>query len=188
MWSFEGERWLDIPGYEGLYQASNYGRIRSIDRSFTKTNKYGTDVTYHLKGRTLVQRLDGKGMYLLVVLRKDGKSHNELVHRLVASTFLRNPDNLPEVNHKDEIKTNNKVENLEYCNRIYNVNYGTGSKRAGTNHCKSVEQFTVDGVWRGTYPSITNAAITLHMSKSGISNCCSNRRKTYGGYVWRFAE
>ena len=110
------EEWRPIKGYEGLYEVSNTGRVRSLDR-YDSNNHF-------LKGRIL-KLYTRKGGYLFVQLHLNGKGKNYLVHRLVAIAFIPNPDNLPEVNHLDEDKTNNRVENLEFCDRKYNINYGT---------------------------------------------------------------
>ena len=120
----EEEVWKDVVGYEGLYQVSNLGRVKSL--GFDKWHK----------GRILKQSFDSKRNYLFVGLHKDGKIKQKNVHRLVAETFIPNPDNLPCVNHKDEDKTNNFVfvnkdgsvdlnkSNLEWCTVAYNTNYG----------------------------------------------------------------
>ena len=105
------EYWKPIIGYEGLYDVSNLGRIRN-----SRTN-YILRCFNHRQG------------YKLVSLCKDKKQKSYLVHRIVAMAFLENPYSLPEVNHKDEIKQNNNVSNLEWCDRLYNANYGTGNQR-----------------------------------------------------------
>ena len=104
------EEWRDIEGFDG-YQVSNEGRVRNCKRN------------------TILKPLsDGRG-YLQIHLWKNGKSTNKRIHRLVAQAFLENPQNLPEVNHKDENKSSNIVENLEWCDRKYNMNYGTAIQR-----------------------------------------------------------
>ena len=106
------EEWKEIPGYEGLYEVSNKGNVRNVRRNkllrLSKTNN----------------------RYIRVSLCKNGIKTGLTVHRLVAEAFIENPDNLPEVNHKDEDKTNNRVENLEWCDHKYNMNYGTRNIRA----------------------------------------------------------
>ena len=104
------EVWKDIEGYEGLYEVSNFGRIKSL-----RTGK-------------IMKPSINRG-YLKCILQNDGKYKMYYVHRLVIQTFIPNPDNLPEVNHKDEDKTNNKVDNLEWCDHKYNTNFGTRNEK-----------------------------------------------------------
>ena len=106
------EIWKDKKNYEGHYQVSNFGRVKSI--------KFG-------KEKILKQSI--RHGYYCVVLSKNGILKNYFVHRLVAEAFIDNPDNLPQVNHKDECKTNNIVSNLEWCDRKYNINYGTRTEK-----------------------------------------------------------
>ena len=110
------EEWRDIKGYEGKYQVSSYGRIKSLNYNRTK------------KEKILNPCLTKKG-YLIVDLYKNGRRKPCTVHKLVALHFIPNYDNLPQVNHKDENKSNNRVDNLEWCTSIYNNNYGTRNKR-----------------------------------------------------------
>ena len=129
------EIWRPIVGYEGLYEVSSYGRVRSLDR-------YVKGKSYRLhKGKVLSPGKNSRG-YLSAVLSYNGKHKAITVHRLVAETFLPNPDNLPEINHKDEDKTNNSVDNLEWCDRSYNNNYGTARIRAKETAIKN-------GYWTG---------------------------------------
>lgn len=118
------EEWRDIKGYEGYYQVSNLGRIRSLDRIILKINGH----TERRKGQLMSQVYDKDG-YLTVGLRKDRRKITYGVHRLVANAFIQNPYNLPEVNHKDENKENNNIDNLEWCTTKYNINYGTAIDR-----------------------------------------------------------
>ena len=129
------EIWRPIVGYEGLYEVSSYGRVRSLDR-------YVKGKSYRLhKGKVLSPGKNSRG-YLSIVLSYNGKHKVITVHRLVAEAFLPNPDNLPEINHKDEDKTNNRVDNLEFCDHKYNVNYGTRKDRARDTAIKN-------GYWTG---------------------------------------
>ena len=112
------EIWKPIEGYEGLYEVSNLGRVRSLDRFYYRLHK----------GKVLSPTKDRYG-YLTVTLNCNGKSKTIKIHRLVAQAFLPNPDNLPQVNHKDEVKSNNCVDNLEWCSAKYNVNFGTRQER-----------------------------------------------------------
>lgn len=122
------EEWRPIEGYEGLYEVSNTGQVRSLDR-YDERNCFR-------EGRIL-KLYTRKGGYLFVQLHLNGKGKNYLVHRLVAIAFIPNPDNLPEVNHLDEDKTNNRVENLEFCDRKYNINYGTRTDKVRNTAIKN---------------------------------------------------
>ena len=106
------EIWRDIKHYEGKYMISNYGRVKSLI-----SNKY---ISVHI---------NNYGYLFVKLYAKNGKRRQEYIHRLVAMTFLENPDNLPEVNHKDEDRQNNYVDNLEWCTHEYNQNYGNHNKR-----------------------------------------------------------
>lgn len=119
------EIWKDIPGYEGLYQVSNLGRVKSFDRYVEYDN--GRGIHYH-KGRFIKPSISPGG-YRIIGLYKEKVRRSAKVSRLVAEAFIPNPDNLPIVNHKDENKTNDTVENLEWCDIKYNTNYGTGIER-----------------------------------------------------------
>ena len=116
--------WRPIEGYEGLYEVSNTGQVRSFDRYV----KYSNGRIHLHKGKVLSPSIRYDG-YLVVLLSYNGKHKMFSVHRLVAEAFIPNPDNLPQVNHKDEDKTNNSVENLEWCDNKYNMNYGTRKRR-----------------------------------------------------------
>ena len=131
------EEWRPIVGYEGLYEVSSYGRVRSLDM-YVKA-RYGN---YRLhKGKVLSPGIRPDG-YLFVNLTYNGKHKTITVHRLVAQAFLPNPDNLSEVNHKDEDKSNNRVENLEWCDRKYNLNYGSRKDKVRDTKIKN-------GYWTG---------------------------------------
>ena len=167
------EYWKPVVGYEGLYEVSNWGRVKSI--------KFGKEII-------LKQKI--KGGYYYVCLYKNGIVKTYLVHRLVAQAFLPNPDNLPQVNHKDENKTNNSVDNLEWCDAKYNRNYGTINERLSKSlingKCsKIVIQYNLDGTFVREWPS------TMECERNGynntcISKCCLGKRKTYRGFIWRY--
>jgi hypothetical protein len=182
------EIFKDIEGYEGLYQISNFGRVYSI-----KSNRF------------LNPSKDKYG-YLQIALSKDGKVKKYKVHRLVALAFLLNPHNLPQVNHRDENKTNNRVENLEWCDTKYNNSYGTRLERmmqhpnwkVGREKCvklakeknsKSVLQFTKDGEFVNEFPSAREASRQTRIDQSQISKCCRGKGyKSCGGYLWKYKE
>ena len=167
------EVFLSVPGYEGLYEVSNLGNVKS------------------LRSGKLLKQANNKG-YKYVSLTKEGKSTCFGVHRIVAITFIPNPENLPEVNHKDENPSNNCADNLEWCTRKYNLNYGGYRERMskiqkeiGTNN-KSVSAYDKDGKFVKSYDSITEAENELEIGKSCISQCLRGKQKTAGGYIWKY--
>lgn len=136
------EIWKDILGYEGLYQVSSYGRVRSLDR-YDERNRF-------LRGRILKLHTLRRG-YLDVRLCSNGKVKSFLVHRLVAEIFIPNPDNLPQVNHRDENPSNDNVDNLEWCDGKYNVNYGTRIDRIRDIKLKNGTYFNLNDEERKIY-------------------------------------
>ena len=170
------EIWKDKKDYEGLYQASNLGRVRSVDR-WVKGKSGSLRL---IKGKILKPGTTKDG-YLQVVLCKNGKEKTFRVHRLVAETFLLNPENLPEVNHKDEDKTNNNVENLEFCDRTYNVNYGTRNEKQS----KKVYQYTLDGQFVREWVS-TREAGRNGFNSGHIASCCKGKQKTHKDFIWKY--
>lgn len=175
------EIWKDIAGYEGLYQVSNLGNVKSF---FDNNGKRRDHI---LSGGN-----DTDG-YKLVLLYKDKKRSTKRVHRLVAEAFLPNPDNLPQVNHKDEDKSNNCVDNLEYCSLLYNIRYGTGIYRHGLkikgkyNNPKSSKKVVCieTGI---TYPSAAEAGRQLNIASTHIIRAIRNKNRTAGKYHWDYAE
>ena len=128
------EIWKPIPDFPG-YEVSSKGRVKSTARTIWMRNKYGS---FSYSAPEKIMRQSVRTNYLGVTLCLNGKHINTLVHRLVAKAFLPNPYDFAEVNHKDENKLNNCVENLEWCSRKYNKNYGTGAKRSGQKRSKKI--------------------------------------------------
>lgn len=186
------EEWRDIRGYEGLYQVSNFGRVRSIDRTVQQKRK-NTTIARNIKGKILKtwKSVD----YLHVTLSDEGKIKAPFVHKLVADAFIDNPFKLPHVNHKDENKMNNYCGNLEWCTQKYNRNYGTGEERrvkafmaSVENHSrarKPVLQINKDGNVVNRYFSM-NQVVKSGFSSSCVYQCCVGRRKTHKGYKWQY--
>ena len=180
------EIFIDIKGYEGLYQISNLGRVKSLERQVI--GKYNSIRT--LKEFIMKPNIIKKG-YLRIHLCKNGKMKHFLVHQLVAYHFIPNPNNYHCVNHKDEDKQNNCVDNLEWCDIEYNNNYGTRNERlsvAFTNNpkrSKPIIQLDKEGNIINEYPSI-NEAERNGFSHSKIIDCCKGKRKTHKGFIWKY--
>lgn len=191
----EFEVWKPIIGWENLYEVSNFGNVRTL----------------HYKKPYLMHPVtDANGYKRISFVLPNSKKYKRYgVHRLVAQAFIPNPDNLPEINHKDEDKTNNHVDNLEWCTTKYNCNYGTyceniSAARIGMKFSdlhienlrkshvkvqgKSVIQLSKFGDIINRFDSISDASRFLNISASCISGCCSGRLKSAGGYIWKFAN
>ena len=181
------EQWKDIEGYEGLYQVSSEGRVRSLPRTIVYS-----DGQIHYYDGCVLKQTDDKDGYKLVHLCSGGIRRNGKVHRLVAQAFIPNPNSLPEVNHKNEDKTLNTVENLEWCDKSHNMNWNNLSKRIGMklrNHrstSKAVVQMTPDNKIVCIYPSTREAERQTGFSHGNISNCISRKLTTYRGYIWQY--
>ena len=181
------EEWRAVAGYEGLYEVSNLGRVRSLERYVRHNNR-----PYHIKGGIL-KNMEGKNYYYVHLHHHNGTSKKLKVHRLVACAFIPNPNNLPQVNHKNECKLDNRVANLEWVTAKQNCNYGTRNERMREAlkiqpRCKQVEQLTLDYKHVNTYPSIKGAARLTGIDHTTISSCCHGKLNTSGGYRWKFKE
>ena len=184
------ELWKPVVDYEGLYEVSNYGRIRSLDKHANQTNtgprRINRTTFYH--GKILKPFTFSKTGYLGIELNHNSIAKKHLVHRLVAAAFIPNPNNLPQVNHKDENKSNNHVDNLEWCTRQYNNAYGTARQRQAATLFKGVIQINKDtGKIIQEFCSITDAAKSTGTNRVKIGCVCRGTRKTAGGYVWKYA-
>ena len=182
------EIWKDIEGYEGLYQVSNLGRVRSHGRTIQRRTRYGTIAPYHIKGRVLKILHSAHDACYVHLFDANGKSTNYTVHRLVAQAFVPNPDNLSDVNHKDENRNNNRVDNLEWMSHVDNCNYGTRNERSAANRSKAIEQLTLDGHHVAFFQSASEAARQTGFSRKSINECCLHHSQSAGGYRWKFKE
>ena len=174
---FEREEWRPVKDFDRKYEISNLGRVKSLSRNYL----YG----HH--GDIILKTNDRRG-YRGVTLFKDGKRYYYSVHRLVAEAFIPNPDNLPCVNHKDEDKTNNVVNNLEWCTYEQNSNYGTCRSKISKNVSRKVIAYTRDGKVVRVFNSMTEASKELNISLSHISRCCKYTHLTARGLKWRKAD
>lgn len=181
-------QWKDIHGYEGYYEVSTMGDVRSKDRIVPDKNSAGK----HLKGRIMKQsenkdsKRGGQG-YLVVNLRKNHTSNVIQVHRLVASAFIENPLNLPTVNHKDGDKHNNCVENLEWATYGDNNIHALKSDLRSPRGCE-VARFDECGNIIDKFKSVSEASRETGISRGMISHCVNGRAYKAGGYVWKKIE
>ena len=166
------EIWRDIEGYEGLYQISNKGRVKSL--------KWG-------KERILKSGLTGSGYYS-IILCNDGVKKRFHLHRLVAQAFIPNLENKPQVNHKDENKKNNCVENLEWATAKENSNYGTRNERVGDSHSKPILQYSKSCDFIREWKSASEVERVSGIYHGNITKCCKDKRKSAGGFVWQYKE
>lgn len=177
------EIFKDIEGYYGLYQVSNLGIVRSLDRYVKSKN----DSVKLIKGcirKPWVHPNDG---HYSVTLWKNGKPKKVQIHRLVASAFIPNPSNLPCINHKDENPANNCVDNLEWCTVKYNNNYGTAIERRVKTRSKPVYQYTLDDELVNVWPSLSEAGRN-GFSAAHIHSVCNGNHHlhTHKGFKWSF--
>lgn len=177
------EIWKPVVEYDGFYEVSNLGRVRSVERIVRSSRG---NATKRSPGK-LLKQIPLKSGYLTVEFCKYGIRKKKLVHRLVADAFLDNPNGMPQVNHKDEDKSNNCVENLEWCDAKYNNNYGTKNLRVSEKNkvskCKPVAQIR-DGVVISIFPSTISAK---HIADPGhIGACALGKRLSAGGYSWQY--
>ena len=185
------EIWKDIPGYEKYYMASTLGRIKSKDRVI-KTVLKGKEIKYIKRGRIMTPCLNS-GKYLGLPINTDKLKKSENVHRLIAITFLPNPNNLPCVNHKDENKLNNCVDNLEWCTYQHNnVQKNRLAKsletfNANPKNRRKVYQYTKDGAFIKEYESVKEATKEMGLKhSSGIYLSCNHNNCYARGFKWSF--
>lgn len=186
------EEWKDIKGYEGLYQVSSFGRVKSLN--------------YHKTGaeKLLKQGFDKDG-YKQLTLYKNRHKKNCKVHRLVAEAFIDNPNNYPIINHRNEFKFDNSVYNLEWCDEKYNSNYGSRNIRLSKSKQGaifsdiqkqrisiakkiSVYQLSMNNEIIRKWDGIVDASRELNIGDGHISGCCKGKYKTAGGYKWRYVN
>lgn len=161
------EVWKPIKEYEGLYEVSNLGRVNS------------------LKGNIIIKPALNKG-YLRLVLYKNGKKKNKTIHQLVAEAFVDNPNNYSCINHINEIKTDNRVENLEWCDNNYNDNYGTRNERIAKGLSKKIVQLDSNNNYIKTWENASDVERMIGINQGNIRSCCKNIRKSAGGYIWKY--
>ena len=198
------EIWKDVKGYEGLYKINNFGIVKNSNKKIIKSQK-------------------NKSGYITIKLHNNGKRKKYMVHRLVAEAFVPDKSNFKyydeedklkyvnnldklKINHKDENKQNNNVENLEWCTIKYNNYYGTRIERVSesikkvvitnerlkkireTHWTKKIIQYDLNGNFIKEWDSIKEASLFIKKHITGIQHCCKGKLKTCGGYIWKYAE
>lgn len=181
------ELWKDIGVYKGvdytgMYEISSKGRFRSLDRIII--DKRGKK--HLLVGKEMIPFPDSSG-YMKVTICKNGKAHEARINCLVAIAFIPNPNNLPQVNHIDENKSNNDVNNLEWCTCKENINHGTRNERAGIGHRKAIVQLNLSGDFIREWKCIKDVE-QYGFAKEAVSMCAYGKRRTSGGYIWMFKD
>lgn len=173
------EEFRNIVGYEGLYQVSNLGNIKSLERTKTNHSKYQL-----VNGRILKSSINHKG-YVYVILYKNNKQKGYLVHRLVAEAFIPNPENKPQVNHIDGNKLNNHVSNLEWVSQQENMQHALSN---GLKMTKPIYQYDKEGNLIKIWNSIREIQRTLNIPSSLIIRCCKGERKSSHNYIWKYKD
>lgn len=165
------EIWKDIVGYNSVYQISNFGNVKSIN--------------YHRSGKEkIIKPLKRKDGYLKVILYNNGKTKSYFIHRLVAQAFLNNPNNYEYVNHKDENKENNHIDNLEFCSAQYNNTYKKYNR--GKRNKSKINQFDLKKNLVNKWNSLKEIKNNTNYSYYGIFNCLHNRQITSNNFIWEY--
>jgi len=172
----------ELIDYRGLYQVSNMGRIKSLDRIVNRVRN-GKVFSLTIHGKVMQWKYNQH--YWMIGLMKNTKARFFLVHRIVAHMYIPNPNNFPEVNHKDENSWNPIATNLEWCDRIQNISYGTRSLKHGRAISKPVLQYSLDGTFIRKWDSYKDAADALGINRGSISNCVLGHANCYKGYMWK---
>lgn len=172
------EQWKQVKGFEGIYEVSNFGNVRSL----------------HYRNWNIVKNLTpfiNRDGYKRVCLCRSGKQLNMFVHRIVATAFIENPDNLPQINHLNEIKTDNRVENLAWCSAKENVNHGTRNERMSkaklNTNCKAIIQLDAQGREIRRWVSLMEVNRAFGYDVGFLGRCCKGRCEKAYGYKWRYA-
>ena len=166
------EKWKDVRDYEGLYQVSTYGRVKSLANDKEK----------------ILKPVKNTRGYVQVNLYKDEKMKHMLIHRLVAIAFIPNTKNYEQINHKDENKINNHVDNLEWCDAKYNCNYGTGIRRRAATLSKAVLQYDLDENLIKRWTSAHEIQRELGYYHGNICSCCNGKLKQAYKHIWRYEK
>ena len=178
------EVWKDVVGFEGIYQISNNGKLRSLDRIVVAKAGW----VKREKGMDIKTNTIQNSGYVKVDLHKNGKAYGKLLHRLVAEAFIENPRNYPQINHKDQNKLNNSADNLEWCTQMYNNHYGDCMERGAETQRRKFYQKDLDGnvvkIWSG----FKKMQRETGYQRKTVYLCCIGKRDSYMGYKWEYAD
>ena len=178
------EVWKDIKGYEGLYQVSNMGRVKSLGRTVSAKN----NSKQYRKGRILKFWTNKNGYQLVFLYNVNGERKTVFVHRLVCEAFYPKNKNKPEVNHINEDKSDNRACNLEWVTRKENNNHGTHNTKVAKALSKPVGQYTREGELIKVWQSVSEVQRQLGFTKQNISQAARGKQKTAYGFVWKYVE
>jgi hypothetical protein len=185
MTSVKDEIWKPVKGYEGLYEVSNFGRVKSLERV---VNSHPANCKRTLPEKIRTGHVSKKLGYAMITLSANNVNKSVYIHRLVAEAFIPNPNNLPMINHKDEDKTNNSIDNLEWCTAKYNMAYSNVFACAKTRNSKPVRQYDYDGNLIKEYASSNEAGRAMGVRPYCISFCCRGKIGSVKGFLWKYAD
>jgi hypothetical protein len=175
-------RAIKVPGFEDAYQVSNLGRVKSNKRYIQHKHKL------EIREEHLMALCNDKDGYKILVLKHNNKKKQYKVHRLVAEAFIPNPNNYIEINHKDENKANNNVNNLEWCSHLHNIKYGTRGKRAGEKTKRPIIQYDLDGNFIKEWNGTIDASKGLNIYVSNIWKCLNNKIRQTNNFIFKYKE
>lgn len=178
------KQWREIKGYEGKYIISNYGEVISLPRYKQNNSKL-----QYVEPKEIIRYVNKRNGYVYVQLWNNATYRSIRLHKLVAQTFIPNKDNKLQINHKDGNKQNNKMDNLEWCTNKENIIHAHKMGLANNNNQKiKVNQYDLKGNFIRSFNSILDASKETRVSMGNISLCINNKRKTAGGYIWKYAN
>ena len=187
MEKLKSEKWLPIKGYEGIYEISDLGRVRSLPRYFTQGHYAGGKAIHFTEGRMMKPNAYPNG-YMYVTLTKKGKQKKRNIHRLVAEHFIPKEEGKDIVNHIDCDIKNNKADNLEWCTQKHNIQYAYDIGRKIPPHQKKVSQYSLSGEFIKEWDSLAEAGRSTGTYGANIYKVCRGKREQAGGYKWRYTE